>query len=71
VLDPNEEAGQAKEPGEAGTPEPSATPTASAKPGDSDDDDGGGTGLALVIPGVAGLAIGLVGGFAAMRRRRS
>jgi Ca-activated chloride channel family protein len=72
VLDPNEDAGQAKEPGEAATPAPSATPEPSAEPRDSGgDEDGGGSGLALVIPGVAGLAIGLAGGFAAMRRRRS
>ena len=72
VLDPNEEAGQAKEPGEAATPAPSASPEPSAAPReDEDEDGGGGSGLALVIPGVAGLAIGLVGGFAAFRRRRS
>ena len=71
VLDPNEDAGQAKEPGEAATPAPSARPEPSARPRDSGGDDGGGSGLALVIPGVAGLAIGLAGGFAAMRRRRS
>jgi Ca-activated chloride channel homolog len=70
VLDPNEDAGQAKEPGEAATPAPSATPEPSAEPRE-DDGDGGGSGLALVIPGVAGLAIGLVGGFAAVRRRRA
>jgi len=70
VLDPNEDAGQAKEPGEAATPAPSATPEPSAGPRE-DDGDGGGSGLALVIPGVAGLAIGLVGGFAAVRRRRA
>jgi len=69
VLDPNEEAGQAKEPGKAATPEPSATPTPSGEPKESG--GGGGSGLALVIPGVAGLLIGLVGGFAAMRRRRA
>jgi Ca-activated chloride channel family protein len=72
VLDPNEQAGRAEEPGEAATPAPSATPTPSAAPkGGSGDDDGGGSGLALVIPGVAGLVIGLVGGFAAVRRRRA
>jgi Ca-activated chloride channel homolog len=71
VLDPNEDAGQAKEPGEAATPAPSATPEPSAEPREDDGDGGGGSGLALVIPGVAGLAIGLVGGFAAVRRRRA
>jgi Ca-activated chloride channel family protein len=73
VLDPNEDAGQAKEPGEAATPAPSPTATPSAKPEDpgGDGDGGGGSGLALVIPGVAGLLIGLAGGFAAMRRRRA
>ena len=71
VLDPNEDAGQAKEPGEAATPAPSATPSPSAEPRESGDEGGGGSGLALVIPGVAGLVIGLVGGFAAMRRRRA
>jgi len=71
VLDPNEDAGQAKEPGEAATPAPSATPEPSAGPREDDGDGGGGSGLALVIPGVAGLAIGLVGGFAAVRRRRA
>jgi Ca-activated chloride channel family protein len=81
VLDPNEEAGQAKQPGKAATPAPSATPTPSAKPKDDGDGDGdggggdggggGGSGLALVIPGVAGLVIGAVGGFLAMRRRRA
>jgi Ca-activated chloride channel homolog len=70
VLEPNEEAGQAKEPGEAATPAPSATPTPSAKP-EAADDGGGGSGLGLVLPGVAGLAIGLAGGFVAMRRRRA
>ena len=69
VLDPNEEAGEAKEPGETATPAPSGTPTPSAEP--RQEDDGGGSGLALVIPGVAGLAIGAVGGFVAMRRRRA
>ena len=71
VLDPNEDAGQAKEPGEAATPAPSATPEPSAEPREDDGGGGGGSGLALVIPGVAGLAIGLVGGFAAVRRRRA
>ena len=70
VLDPNEDAGEAKEPGRAATPAPSASATPTASPGGSDD-DGGGSGVALVIPGVAGLLIGLAGGFAAMRRRRS
>ena len=68
VLDPNEAAGEAKEPGETATPEPSATPTPSTEP--RDDDDGGGSGLALVIPGLAGLALGAAGGFALARRRR-
>ncbi len=68
VLDPNEKAGQAIEPGKAATPAPSATPTPSASP---KDDGGGGSGLAVVIPGVAGLLIGAVGGFVAMRRRRA
>ena len=70
VLDPNEDAGEAKEPGQAATPAPSASATPTASPTGSDD-DGGGSGLALVIPGVAGLLIGLAGGFAAMRRRRA
>ncbi len=70
VLDPNEDAGEAKEPGQAATPAPSASATPTASPGGSED-DGGGSGLALVIPGVAGLLIGLAGGFAAMRRRRA
>ena len=69
VLDPNEEAGQAKEPGETATPAPSATATPSAAP--KDDDEGGGSGLALVIPGLAGIAIGAAGGFFALRRRRT
>ncbi len=68
VLDPNEPAGQALEPGGTATPTPSATPSAS--PRGEGDDGGGGSGLALVVPGVAGLVIGAVGGFAAMRRRR-
>jgi Ca-activated chloride channel homolog len=67
VLDPNEPAGQALEPGETATPTPSATPSASPR---DESDDGGGSGFALVIPGVAGLVIGAVGGFVAMRRRR-
>ncbi|HET8949367.1 MAG TPA: VWA domain-containing protein [Solirubrobacteraceae bacterium] len=71
VLDPNEAAGQAKEPGASGTPEPTASATPRAEPRTEDDDDGGGSGLALVIPGVVGLAIGLLGGFVAVRRRRS
>jgi Ca-activated chloride channel family protein len=70
VLDPNEEAGQAKAPGAAATPAPSATATATAPPGNAEE-DGGGSGPALVIPGVAGLLIGLAGGFAAMRGRRT
>ena len=70
VLDPNEKAGQATEPGKAATPAPSATPTPSASPEDGGD-GGGGSGLAVVIPGVAGLLIGAVGGFVAMRRRRA
>jgi len=67
VLDPNEPAGQALEPGETATPIP--TPSATPSPAPADD-DGGSSGFALVIPGVAGLLIGAVGGFAAMRRRR-
>ncbi len=68
MLDPNEPAGQATLPGTEGgaaTPEPSATPapTPQAK-------DGGGSGAAIVLPGVAGLLIGAAGGFAAMRGRR-
>ena len=69
VLDPNEKAGQATEPGKAATPAPSATATPSASPEEGGED--GGSGLALVIPGVAGLLIGAVGGFLAVRRRRS
>jgi Ca-activated chloride channel family protein len=69
VLDPNEPAGQAKEPGETATPAPSATPSPSARPDDSGD-GGAGSALALVIPGVAGLATGAAGGFLALRRRR-
>jgi hypothetical protein len=69
VLGPNEPAGQALKPGGTATPAPSATP--SAAPGDKSDDDDGGSGLALVIPGVAGLVIGAVGGFLAVRRRRT
>jgi hypothetical protein len=69
VLDPNEDAGQAKQPGEAATPAPSATPTPSAEPREDAADDGG-SGLAVVIPGIAGLVIGAVGGFTATRRRR-
>jgi Ca-activated chloride channel family protein len=69
VLDPNEDAGQAKEPGETATPAPSATPTPSAEP--REDDGGGGSRLALVIPGVAGLVVGAAGGFASARRRRA
>ena len=68
VLDPNEKAGQATEPGKAATPAPSATATPSATP---EEGDGGGSGFALVIPGVAGLLIGAAGGFLAVRRRRS
>ena len=66
VLDPNEPAGQAKEPGETATPAPSATPTPSARPRGSS----GGTGVGVVIPGIAGLVVGAVGGFLAMRKRR-
>jgi Ca-activated chloride channel family protein len=66
VLDPNEPAGQALEPGETATP----TPTPSATPSAAPADGGGSSGFALVVPGVAGLVIGAVGGFAAMRRRR-
>jgi Ca-activated chloride channel family protein len=69
VLDPNEDAGQAKEPGATATPTPTPTPTPDAESGG--DGDGGGSGLALAIPGVAGLLLGAVGGFAAMRRRRA
>jgi Ca-activated chloride channel family protein len=69
VLDPNEPAGQALKPGGTATPTPSATPSAS--PSEKGDDDGGGSGPALVIPGLAGLVIGAVGGFLAMRRRRT
>ena len=61
VLDPDEPAGQALEPGGTATPTPSATPSASPAPRRAT--GGGGSGLALVIPGVAGLAIGAVGGF--------
>ena len=68
VLDPNEPAGQALEPGASATPTPSPSATPSAAPADGD--DGGGSGVALVIPGVAGLVIGAAGGFVAMRRRR-
>ena len=70
VLDPNEPAGQAKEPGEDARRRAVGDADAEPKPRRSDD-DGGGSGLALVIPGVAGLVIGAVGGFAAMRRRRA
>jgi Ca-activated chloride channel family protein len=70
VLDPNEQAGQADEPGETATPAPSATPAPTEAPRD-EGDDGGGSGVGLVIPGVAGLLIGLAGGFALMRRRRA
>ena len=70
VLDPNEKAGQATEPGTAATPAPSATATPSASPRRRT------TAVAapaspLVIPGVAGLLIGAAGGFLAVRRRRS
>jgi von Willebrand factor type A domain len=68
VLDPNEPAGQALEPGESASPTPTPSATPSAAP--AEDDDGGGSGFALVLPGVAGLVIGAAGGFAAMRRRR-
>jgi Ca-activated chloride channel family protein len=70
VLDPNEPAGQALEPGGPGAPTPTPTPTATAgaRPGDGDE---GGSGVALVIPGVAGLVIGALGGFLLMRRRRA
>lgn len=68
VLDPNEAAGQAKQPGATATPTPSATPAPS---GERAEDEDGGSGLALVIPGLAGLAIGAAGGFLAVRRRRS
>ncbi|HET8950864.1 MAG TPA: VWA domain-containing protein [Solirubrobacteraceae bacterium] len=68
VLDPNEPAGQALEPGETATPTPAASATPRATP--AADDDGSGSGFALVIPGVAGLAVGAIGGFAATRRRR-
>jgi len=68
VLDPNEPAGQALEPGGSASPTPTPTATPSASP--AQEDDGGGSGLALVIPGAAGLLIGALGGFLAMRRRR-
>jgi hypothetical protein len=69
VLDPNEKAGQATEPGRAATPAPSATATPSASPKEAG--DGGSSGFALIIPGVAGLLIGAAGGFIAVRGRRS
>jgi hypothetical protein len=71
VLDPNEPAGQATEPGATGTPAPSPSATPTPAPTAEADDDGGGSGAAVVIPGVAGLLIGAAGGFALVRRRRS
>jgi Ca-activated chloride channel family protein len=70
VLDPNEKPGQAVEPGKTATPAPSASATPSAAP-TPEDGDGGGSGLAVVIPGLAGLLIGAIGGFLAMRRRQA
>ena len=71
VLDPNEKAGQATEPGEAATPAPSATADAQREPG-------GGRRRRRRLRlrrsssrGVAGLLIGAAGGFLAVRGRRS
>jgi Ca-activated chloride channel homolog len=69
VLDPNEPAGQALKPGGSATP--TAIPSATASAAPADDDGGGGSGFALVVPGVVGLAIGGIGGFLAMRGRRT
>jgi Ca-activated chloride channel family protein len=76
VLDPNEDPGLAREPGRPGVPpgpgapEPQATPSRTPAPG-GDEDEGGGAGASLALAGGGGLLAGLLGGFAAMRRRRA
>jgi Ca-activated chloride channel family protein len=70
VLDPNEAPGQAIEAGAPGRAPTPAAPRPSATPEPAPEDDEGSS-ASLAAAGAVGLVLGLVGGFAGVRRRRS
>jgi Ca-activated chloride channel family protein len=76
VLDPNEVPGLIRDPGPAPGPpaaggaEATPEPTPGENPAPEEAEDGGGSGLPLLLAAVAGVVAGGIGGFGAARRRR-